>query len=118
MGNFERGKIGDSSLYVTSSRITSYNVCYTKLLRKDPYGIPIIAMKDALHTQVQVGLGPLHTQYDSKKCVVYTSIYVDSMVTKWDYCEGKVLDQLHSHYNIGHLVAMEGDSASPDGKFV
>ncbi|MBT3015912.1 MAG: Sec-dependent nitrous-oxide reductase [Candidatus Thiodiazotropha sp. (ex Clathrolucina costata)] len=85
---------------------------------KDPYGIPIIAMKDALHTQVQVGLGPLHTQYDAKKCVVYTSIYVDSMVTKWDYCEGKVLDQLHIHYNIGHLVAMEGDSVTPDGKYL
>ena len=85
---------------------------------KDPYGIPIIAMKDALHTQVAVGLGPLHTQYDSKECVVYTSIYVDSMVTKWDYCKGKVLDQLPVHYNIGHLVTMEGDSVSPDGKYL
>lgn len=85
---------------------------------KDPYGIPIIALKDALHTQVQVGLGPLHTQYDAKECVVYTSIYVDSMVTKWDYCQGKVLDQLHIHYNIGHLMAMEGDSVSPDGKYL
>ncbi|PLY14153.1 MAG: cytochrome C [Sedimenticola sp.] len=85
---------------------------------KDPYGIPIIALKDALHTQVQVGLGPLHTQYDAKECVVYTSIYVDSMVTKWDYCEGKVLDQLNIHYNIGHLLAMEGDSVTPDGKYL
>ena len=84
----------------------------------DPYGIPIIAMKDALHTQVNVGLGPLHTQYDAKECVVYTSIYVDSMVTKWDYCEGKVLDQINIHYNIGHLMAMEGDSVSPDGKYL
>jgi nitrous-oxide reductase len=40
------------------------------------------------------------------------------MVTKWDYCEGKVLDQLHIHYNIGHLMAMEGDSVSPDGKYL
>ena len=31
----------------------------------DPYGIPVISMKDTLHTQVQVGLGPLHTQFDS-----------------------------------------------------
>jgi len=85
---------------------------------KDDYGIPIIAMKDALQTQVQVGLGPLHTQYDSEQCVVYTSIYVDSMVTKWNYCTGKVLDQIHIHYNIGHLMSMEGDSASPDGKYL
>ena len=85
---------------------------------KDPYGIPIIAMKEALHTQVQVGLGPLHTQYDSKPCVAYTSIYVDSMITKWNYCEGKVLDQIHIHYNVGHLVTMEGDSVTPDGKYL
>ncbi len=84
----------------------------------DDYGLPIIAMKDALARQVQVGLGPLHTQYDSKECVVYTSIYVDSMVTKWNYCEGKVLDQIHIHYNIGHLMTMEGDSKSPDGKYL
>jgi len=85
---------------------------------KDPYGIPIIALKDVLHTSVNVGLGPLHTQFDSKKCVAYTSIYVDSMITKWDYCEGKVLDQLPIHYNVGHLVAMEGDSVHPDGKYL
>ncbi len=85
---------------------------------KDPYGLPILDMKKSLHTQVEVGLGPLHTQYDSRPCVVYTSIYVDSMVTKWDYCKGKVLDQLHIHYNIGHLMTMEGDSVTPQGKYL
>ena len=80
---------------------------------KDPYGIPIIAMKDALQIQVELGLGPLHTQFDAKPCVAYTSLYVDSMVAKWDYCEGKVLDKLSIHYNIGHLMTMEGDSVKP-----
>ena len=84
----------------------------------DPYGIPILDLKKSLHTQVQVGLGPLHTQYDSKPCVVYTSIYVDSQVTKWDYCEGKVLDKISIHYNIGHLMTMEGDSVTPQGKYL
>ncbi|MCU7812739.1 MAG: cupredoxin domain-containing protein, partial [Candidatus Thiodiazotropha sp. (ex Notomyrtea botanica)] len=111
------GKL-DSHAWVYSWDKIQKAIKNKKFEGKDPYGIPIIAMKDALHTQVQVGLGPLHTQYDAKKCVVYTSIYVDSMVTKWDYCEGKVLDQLHIHYNIGHLVAMEGDSVSPDGKYL
>jgi len=50
--------------------------------------------------------------------VAYTSIYVDSMITKWDYCKGKVLDQLPIHYNVGHLMTMEGDSVSPDGKYL
>ncbi len=111
------GKL-DSHAWVYSWEKIQKAMAAKKFEGKDAYGIPIIAMKDALHTQVAVGLGPLHTQYDSKKCVVYTSIYVDSMVTKWDYCEGKVLDQLHIHYNIGHLMAMEGDSVSPDGKYL
>ncbi len=33
-----------------------------KFESKDPYGIPVIGMKDALHTQVALGLGPLHPQ--------------------------------------------------------
>ncbi|AOZ69931.1 cytochrome C [Rhodobacter xanthinilyticus] len=84
----------------------------------DPYGIPVIAMQDALHKQVALGLGPLHNQFDSKPCVVYTSLYVDSQIAKWDYCEGKVLDKLSIHYNVGHLVAMEGESVHPAGKYL
>jgi len=85
---------------------------------KDEYGIPILDLKKSLHLQLQVGLGPLHTQYDSKPCTVYTSIYVDSQVTKWNYCEGKVLDKINIHYNIGHLMTMEGDSVKPKGKYL
>lgn len=84
----------------------------------DPYGIPVIAMENAIHKQVPLGLGPLHNQFDSKECVVYTSLYVDSQVAKWDYCEGKVLDKISIHYNIGHLVAMEGETVNPAGKYL
>lgn len=89
-----------------------------KFESKDPYGIPVIAMQDALHKQVALGLGPLHTQYDSKPCVAYTSLYVDSQVAKWNYCEGKVLDKISIHYNIGHLMTMEGDSVDPKGRYL
>ncbi len=85
---------------------------------KDSYGIPVINMQEALHTQVPLGLGPLHTQYDSKPCVAYTSLYVDSQVAKWNYCEGKVLDKISVHYNIGHLMTMEGDSTDPKGHYL
>jgi nitrous-oxide reductase len=87
-----------------------------KFEKKDEYGIPILNMKSVLHTQVELGLGPLHTQFDSKNCVAYTSLYVDSMVGKWDYCKGKVLDKISIHYNIGHLMTMEGDTVYPDVK--
>jgi len=85
---------------------------------KDPYGLPIIKMEDALHVQVPLGLGPLHNQYDSEPCVIYTSLYVDSQIAKWNYCEGKVLDKISIHYNVGHLVAMEGESVKPAGHYL
>lgn len=84
---------------------------------KDPYGIPILDMKKALHGQVELGLGPLHTTFDSKDGIVYTSLYVDSQVVKWDYKNLKVLDRVNVHYNIGHLDTMEGKSAKPIGKY-
>ena len=111
------GKL-DSHAYVYSfeKMMAAHNA--GKYEAKDAYGIPIVSLQDALSKQVQVGLGPLHTQYDSKECTVFTSIYVDSQVTKWNYCTGEILDKISIHYNIGHLVAMEGDSASPDGKYL
>jgi len=111
------GKL-DSHAWVYSWEKIQNAIKNKKFEGKDAYGIPIIAIKDVLHKSVNVGLGPLHTQYDSKKCIAYTSIYVDSMITKWNYCEGKVLHQLPVHYNVGHLMAMEGDSAHPDGKYL
>jgi nitrous-oxide reductase len=89
-----------------------------KFESKDPYGIPVIGLKDAIHVQVPLGLGPLHTQFDSKPCVAYTSMYVDSQVAKWDFCTGKVLDKVSVHYNIGHLMTMEGDSTKPGGRYL
>ncbi len=119
----------DGKLIVVSGKLDSHASVYSfdkiqkaiaagKFEGKDPYGIPIIAMKDALHTQAELGLGPLHTQFDSRPCVAYTSLYVDSMVAKWNYCTGKVLDKIAIQYNIGHLATMEGDTVSPKGHYL
>ncbi len=83
----------------------------------DPYGIPILDMKKSLHGQVELGLGPLHTSFDSKDGILYTSLYVDSQIVKWDYKNLKVLDKINVNYNIGHLDTMEGKSAKPVGKY-
>ena len=73
---------------------------------KDTFGIPILDMKKSLHGQVELGLGPLHTAFDSKDGVLYTSLYVDSQVVRWDYKKLKVLDRINVHYNIGHLYRL------------
>ncbi len=91
-----------------------------KYVGKDPYGIPILDMKSALHGQVELGLGPLHNQFDKewKKGIMYTSLYVDSQIVKWNYKTLKVLDKVNVHYNVGHLCGMEGKSADPQGKYI
>ncbi len=85
---------------------------------KDPYGIPILDMKKALHGQVELGLGPLHNQYSNVDGEIYTSLYVDSQVVKWNFKTLKVLDRVNVHYNIGHLCGMESNTADPQGDYI
>jgi len=111
------GKL-DTHTWVYSFEKIQQAIAAKKFVEKDPYGLPVIALEDALQTQVALGLGPLHTQYDSRPGIAYTSLYVDSMVAKWDYINGKLIDRLPIHYNIGHIMAMHGDTVKPRGKYV
>lgn len=85
---------------------------------KDPFGVPILDIKKSLYGQIQLGLGPLHTQFSNQDGIVYTSLYVDSAVVKWDFKNLKVLDKLQVHYNIGHLVVPHGDTVKPHGDYL
>lgn len=69
-------------------------------------------MQKTLHGQAELGLGPLHNTFDSQDGVIYTSLYVDSQIVKWNYKTLKVLDRINVHYNIGHLDSMEGNPLS------
>jgi nitrous-oxide reductase len=84
---------------------------------KDPYGVPILPYQDAIRGQVELGLGPLHTQFDDKG-FAYTSLFIETKVAKWNVKELKLVEKISTHYNIGHLVAAEGDTVSPDGKYL
>jgi nitrous-oxide reductase len=84
---------------------------------KDGFGLPIMAFKEAIAGQVEIGLGPLHTVFDDKGNA-YTSVFIESKVAKWSLKELKVVDKIPTHYNIGHLAAAEGDTVSPDGKYL
>ena len=84
---------------------------------RTPSACPILAFKDAIRGQVEVGLGPLHTQFDDNGNA-YTSLFLESKVAKWSVKDLKLLEKLSVHYNIGHILAAEGDTVSPDGKYV
>ncbi len=88
---------------------------------KDPYGIPIIDLKKTAHCQAELGLGPLHNQFGKHwkdKGEIYTSLYVDSQVVRWNYLTCKVEDRQNVNYNIGHLCGMEGKSEDPQGEYI
>ncbi|MBL8612353.1 MAG: Sec-dependent nitrous-oxide reductase [Myxococcales bacterium] len=85
---------------------------------KDGFGLPIMAFKEAIAGQVEIGLGPLHTVFDDKGNA-YTSVFIESVVAKWSYKDyKKPVEKLKVQYNIGHILAAEGDTVSPDGKYV
>lgn len=84
---------------------------------KDPYGVPILPFKEAIRGQAELGLGPLHTQYDADG-FAYTSLFIESKVAKWSLKDLKVVEKIPVHYNIGHLLTAEGDTVSPDGKYL
>lgn len=93
--------------------------------KKDDYGIPILRFDSIVAGRVEVGAGPLHTQYDDKG-YGYTSLFIESAVAKWSlgepYHSGeqayKLVDKLPINYNIGHLCTMQGDTTKPAGKYL
>lgn len=84
---------------------------------RDPYGVPILPFRDSIRGQVELGLGPLHTQFDNQGNA-YTSMFLESKVARWSLRDLRVIDKISVHYNIGHLVTAEGDTTSPQGGYL
>jgi nitrous-oxide reductase len=88
-----------------------------KYVGKDPYGVPILDFQGSIFGQCEIGLGPLHTVFDGNG-YAYTSVFIETVVAKWSLEDLKVVDKIDTHFNIGHLVSAEGDTVSPDGKYL
>ncbi len=80
-------------------------------------GIPVLSYDAVKEAEVNVGLGPLHTQFDDKG-FAYTSLFVESAIAKWKLGTWEVVDKIPVSYNIGHLTAAEGDTKNPDGRYL
>jgi nitrous-oxide reductase len=83
----------------------------------DEDGIPVLNYDHVKDAEVNVGLGPLHTQFDDQG-FAYTSLFVESAVAKWKLGTWEVVDKIPITYNIGHLAAAEGDTMHPAGRFL
>lgn len=84
----------------------------------DDYGIPILDFDSVIDGQVELGLGPLHSQFGTNGDT-FTSLFLESAVAKWNWQNlSQPVEKLSVHYNVGHLAAAEGDTKSPDGKYL
>ena len=93
----------------------------------DPYGVPVLPYDACEEAQVEVGLGPLHTQFDNQG-YAYTSLFLESAVARWalggDYAAKSgakpwtLVAKIPIQYNVGHIVTVEGDTETPGGQFL
>ncbi len=84
----------------------------------DAYGIPIIQFDAVNHGMLQQpGLGPLHTEFDTRGNG-YTTFFISSEVVKWNVKDLVVVDRHPVYYSVGHLMIPGGNSQTPDDKYL
>jgi nitrous-oxide reductase len=93
----------------------------------DDFGVPILDFDETVVARVELGLGPLHTQFGPDG-YAYTSLFLDSAVARWtlggSYAdlnedpEWEMVGKISVHYNIGHLAAAHGDTVNPHGNYL
>ncbi|MEH7074806.1 Sec-dependent nitrous-oxide reductase [Neobacillus drentensis] len=82
-------------------------------------GIPVLDYESVMEREVnpENALGPLHTQFDNKG-FAYTTMFISSEIVKWNIKTGETVDRVPVQYSPGHAAAAEGDTVSPDGKYI
>lgn len=91
----------------------------------DEFGLPILGFEACMEAQIELGLGPLHTQFDNQG-YAYTSLFLDSAVARWtlggsyrdDDYGWQLVEKVPVHYNVGHIATAHGDTVNPTGNFL
>lgn len=108
--------------YAVCSGKLSPTVSVVELAKVDQAFEGKIKPRDCVVAEPEVGLGPLHTAFDNKGNA-YTSIFLDSVVTKWNIAkaiagENPVIEKVDVHYQIGHINASMSETKDADGNWM
>lgn len=81
-------------------------------------GIPVLTYESIIAGEVtNVGLGPLHTEFDGRG-YAYTTAFISSEIVKWKLGTWEVVDRIPVYYSVGHLMIPGGDSQNPTSKYL
>jgi nitrous-oxide reductase len=119
--------IDPTGRYAMCSGKLSPTVSVVDLQKLDDVFAGKIKPRDAVVAEPEVGLGPLHTAFDGRGNA-YTSIFIDSVITKWniekaiaafdDESVDPIIQKLDVHYQVGHTNASMSETKEADGKWL
>lgn len=95
----------------------AFKAIENKDFQGEAQGLPVLTYDNVVDKEVEVGLGPLHTQFDDRGNA-YTTLFIDSQIVKWNLESGKVIDKVDVTYAPGHIAAAGGDTMKPDGNWL
>jgi nitrous-oxide reductase len=119
--------IDPSGKYAVCSGKLSPTVSVVQIDKLDAIFAGKIPPRDAVVAEPEVGLGPLHTAFDGRGNA-YTSIFIDSVITKWNIAKAiqafddpsvdPIVQKLDVHYQVGHTNASMSETKEADGNWL
>ncbi len=73
---------------------------------------------DVLHKSIPVGKGVVDVTFDYRKNVAYASAHDDKKIVRFNYAEGKKMDNVSLTFKPAYLMTPEGLSSSPDSNYL
>ena len=119
--------IDPTGKYAVCSGKLSPTVSVVDITKLDAMFAGKIKPRDCVVAEPEVGLGPLHTAFDGRGNA-YTSIFIDSVITKWNIAKAieafddesvdPIIQKLDVHYQVGHTNASMSETKEADGNWL